>query len=191
MCVLHYETVPAVVRWVVSHDVQSTIMTWCLWCLMCCSGLQSQSPLSLLFRGTAWGLCLSPPVSLMPPFSTGTASASSPRNKTARCTAAWRPQPRPRCSNTPSRSGRNLQRKAEDSGWYLVTLLFYPLVCLSAGYLPKTHEWISIKFGQISLWPENDWFDLSLTREESCSLFTLHLWSLLGIQLINLTSLLQ
>lgn len=43
-------------------------------------------------------------------FSTGNASASSRRNRTARRTAAWRPPPRPPCSNTPSQSHRNLRR---------------------------------------------------------------------------------
>lgn len=43
-------------------------------------------------------------------FSTGTASASCQQNRTAKHTAAWQSLPRPRCSNTPSRSGRNLWR---------------------------------------------------------------------------------
>lgn len=62
-------------------------------------------------------------------FSTGTASASSRRNRKARCTAAWPPPPLPLCNNMPIRSGRNLQKKAEDSGVITFQPLFYLLVC--------------------------------------------------------------
>lgn len=151
VCVLHYETVPAVVRWIVSHDVQSTIMTWCLWCLMCCTGgcigVHSQSPLPFI---------VPPEVSACPRlsdavFSTGTASVSSLRNRTARCTTAWQLPPLPLCSNMPSRSGRNLQRKAEDSELYLFTGFFF--ICPSVSRIsPKTHERISVKVWQISFW---------------------------------------
>lgn len=96
---LHNEWVPAVQsdRWVASHD------------------FHSHSPLSLspfmshhpsLFRS----LSLSGA-----PFSTGNASASSRRNRTARCRAAWRSPLRPRCSNTPSQSDKSLQEKIKNN----------------------------------------------------------------------------
>lgn len=74
---------------------------------------------------TAGGLRLPVSVSLMISLvSTDTVSASSRRNRTAMCTAAWHPLPPLPCSNTPSRSGRNLQGRAEDSDGYLLTLYF-------------------------------------------------------------------
>lgn len=107
MCALHYETVPAVVRWEVSQDVLSTRRTWRLWCLMCWIPVHRVPSLSVVPSEVS--VC---PRLCSTLISTDTASASSRRNRRARCTAAWRWLRRRPCSSMPSRSDRNLQSQS-------------------------------------------------------------------------------
>lgn len=92
--------------------VQSTVMTWRLRCLMCCTCLSPHgwSPLPFV---------VSPKVSVCPFLayslvSMGNASASSRQSRTARCKGAWQwPHPPP-CSSMPSQSDKNLQSRVKD-----------------------------------------------------------------------------